>query len=252
MMIKELQAVYGGFIDDSGNLVLQCPFHGSKFPSVLVWEEAGVLRFECKVGCGEEMLRQFFLNKMQKIYYMPDWRKSIGLADNGISIKWAESCHKRFFASQINMLIAIKNRLRSYAAALVKWNEKVSVDQFFEKLRYKSFVRYLIRLLDEEKERCEKEMKKKLNFAIAAKRKGGITPAMIEAAKSVPVDMLYDFRNGKAICPFHDDHEPSLVVWREKNLIRCFGCNKTWDAIQFIMDLKNMSFKEAVSYLCSL
>jgi hypothetical protein len=49
------------------------------------------------------------------------------------------------------------------------------------------------------------------------------------------------------LCPFHNDHHPSFVVYAHK--AKCFGCGWCGDAIQFCMDYLNMDFKRAIEYL---
>ncbi len=77
----------------------------------------------------------------------------------------------------------------------------------------------------------------------------GITPAMIERARAFPFTQLYEFRRNAALCPFHNDHTPSLILMRD-NTARCFGaCNASWDTIAFIRDREGLSFPEAVRRL---
>jgi DNA primase catalytic core len=61
-------------------------------------------------------------------------------------------------------------------------------------------------------------------------------------------------RTGKVfqgLCPFHDDHKPSLIVDPEKQLWSCLGACKgngkksSGDLYAFLMQLENLSFKEA-------
>jgi DNA primase len=52
------------------------------------------------------------------------------------------------------------------------------------------------------------------------------------------------------LCPFHDDHEPSLVITPENNLWHCFGaCNTGGSVIDFLMKIENISFRHAVEKL---
>ena len=52
------------------------------------------------------------------------------------------------------------------------------------------------------------------------------------------------------LCPFHDDHEPSLVITPETNLWHCFGaCNSGGSVIDFLMKLENISFRHAIEKL---
>ena len=50
-------------------------------------------------------------------------------------------------------------------------------------------------------------------------------------------------------CPFHDDKNPSLKIDPEKQKFFCFGCGNHGSAIDFIMALHGLSFKEALQYL---
>lgn len=52
------------------------------------------------------------------------------------------------------------------------------------------------------------------------------------------------------ICPFHDDHEPSLVVSPRKGLWNCLGaCRAGGSAIDWVMKLHELTFREAVVHL---
>lgn len=75
----------------------------------------------------------------------------------------------------------------------------------------------------------------------------------VELARNVPIFDLYAFDKAKhgqknivVSCPFHQDRTPSFAINKEKNKFKCFSCGKHGDSIQFIMDLKNISFVEAV------
>jgi hypothetical protein len=52
------------------------------------------------------------------------------------------------------------------------------------------------------------------------------------------------------LCPFHDDHEPSLVIAPEKNLWHCLGaCQSGGSVIDWIMKAEGVSFRHAVELL---
>ena len=52
------------------------------------------------------------------------------------------------------------------------------------------------------------------------------------------------------LCPFHDDHEPSLVVSPKKGLWNCLGaCRAGGSAIDWVMKLHELTFREAVVHL---
>lgn len=51
------------------------------------------------------------------------------------------------------------------------------------------------------------------------------------------------------LCPFHGEKSPSFSVSSAKQFFHCFGCGKTGDVIQFLMDHDGMNFNEAVKDL---
>ncbi len=52
------------------------------------------------------------------------------------------------------------------------------------------------------------------------------------------------------LCPFHDDHEPSLVVSPKKNLWHCLGaCQQGGSVIDWVMKSRGVSFRHAVELL---
>ena len=63
------------------------------------------------------------------------------------------------------------------------------------------------------------------------------------AAESYGIEVR---RNGMALCPFHDDHEPSLKV---DNRYHCFGCNADGDVIDFVGRLFDLSPKQSAEKL---
>lgn len=58
-------------------------------------------------------------------------------------------------------------------------------------------------------------------------------------------------KNFFAICPFHDDHSPSMSVSEERQMYRCFTCEKSGNVFTFIEDYENVTFPEAVSIVAS-
>ena len=53
-------------------------------------------------------------------------------------------------------------------------------------------------------------------------------------------------KNYFAVCPFHDDHNPSMVVSSEKQIFNCFTCHTGGSVFTFVMRYENVSFPEAV------
>ena len=53
-------------------------------------------------------------------------------------------------------------------------------------------------------------------------------------------------KNYFGVCPFHDDHSPSMSVSKEKQLFKCFVCNKGGNVFTFVKDYENIRYIEAV------
>lgn len=59
-------------------------------------------------------------------------------------------------------------------------------------------------------------------------------------------------RKGKSyrcVCPFHDDHDPSLNISQEKQIYRCFSCGASGGVFHFVQNYEKISFVEAVAKL---
>lgn len=51
------------------------------------------------------------------------------------------------------------------------------------------------------------------------------------------------------LCPFHSEKTPSFSVSPDKQIYHCFGCGKGGGVINFVMEIENLSFPEAVEFL---
>jgi hypothetical protein len=69
---------------------------------------------------------------------------------------------------------------------------------------------------------------------------------LVEASGIVLTKSSKD-RLGK--CPFHEDHEASLVVTPAKNLFHCFGCGAAGGPIDWVIKTRGISFRHAVELL---
>ena len=59
-------------------------------------------------------------------------------------------------------------------------------------------------------------------------------------------------KNYFGICPFHDDHTPSMSVSEEKQIYTCFVCGMSGNVFSFVKDYENISFMEAVKKIADL
>lgn len=53
-------------------------------------------------------------------------------------------------------------------------------------------------------------------------------------------------KNYKGKCPFHNETDSSFTVSPELNIYTCFGCNKSGNAVNFLMDYKHISYPQAI------
>lgn len=70
------------------------------------------------------------------------------------------------------------------------------------------------------------------------------------------VDVVSDYvtlhrrgANYTGLCPFHDEKTPSFSVSPAKNIYKCFGCGKGGNPVNFVMEMENLSYYEALKFL---
>ena len=51
------------------------------------------------------------------------------------------------------------------------------------------------------------------------------------------------------LCPFHSEKTPSFSVAPDKQMYHCFGCKKGGGVFNFVMEIENLTFPEAVEFL---
>ena len=71
-----------------------------------------------------------------------------------------------------------------------------------------------------------------------------------------PIDVVSEYltlkKSGKnyiGLCPFHPDKNPSFSFDPERGLFHCFGCGKSGNLIQFIMEIEGITFIDALKKL---
>ena len=52
-------------------------------------------------------------------------------------------------------------------------------------------------------------------------------------------------------CPFHNEKTPSFTVSPSKGIYKCFGCGKSGNVVNFVMEHEHYSYPEALRYLAS-
>lgn len=59
-------------------------------------------------------------------------------------------------------------------------------------------------------------------------------------------------KNFKAICPFHNDHDPSLSISQDRQIYKCFVCGNGGNVFTFVQNYERISFAEAVGRVAEL
>ena len=75
--------------------------------------------------------------------------------------------------------------------------------------------------------------------------------SIVSLFESYGVKLAKTSHNGSytGLCPWHDDHNPSLSVDETKGLFHCFGCDAKGDVIELVRKMENVSFREALKKL---
>lgn len=73
--------------------------------------------------------------------------------------------------------------------------------------------------------------------------------ARIEDVVRDYVDLKNRGSNLIGLCPFHKEKTPSFSVSPSKNIFKCFGCGKGGNTAQFVMEVEQLSFPEAIRTL---
>lgn len=56
----------------------------------------------------------------------------------------------------------------------------------------------------------------------------------------------------KAVCPFHNDHSPSLTISPRLQIYKCFSCGAGGNVFTFVQNYENISFIEAVEKVAEI
>ncbi len=76
----------------------------------------------------------------------------------------------------------------------------------------------------------------------------------IEKLRSLPCEGVaqrlgFTVRQHKALCPFHDDHSPSMTF--KKNKFRCWSCGESGDSISLVEKVLGKDFLDACRWLAN-
>jgi hypothetical protein len=75
---------------------------------------------------------------------------------------------------------------------------------------------------------------------------------IVAAIESYGVKLRKSGRNFKGLCPFHKEKTPSFMVYPQENRYYCFGCQSNGDIFSLVMQMENLTFREAVARVSAL
>ena len=56
-------------------------------------------------------------------------------------------------------------------------------------------------------------------------------------------------REWLGLCPFHEDHRPSMYVNPDKQIYKCFACGAGGDVLKFVQMREGLTFPQAIERL---
>jgi DNA primase len=68
-------------------------------------------------------------------------------------------------------------------------------------------------------------------------------------SESVTLQSKHGGREFVGLCPFHDDHNPSMMVNPERKSFKCWSCGEGGDCFAFVMKREHISFPQALEML---
>ncbi|MHB9019419.1 MAG: DNA primase [Minisyncoccota bacterium] len=83
-----------------------------------------------------------------------------------------------------------------------------------------------------------------LDIASVVKEKNDVVDFLSKYLKLTPAG-----KNFRAVCPFHKEKTPSLMISPDKQIWHCFGCGNGGDVIKFLMLYENLEFFDALKVL---
>ena len=69
---------------------------------------------------------------------------------------------------------------------------------------------------------------------------------IVDIVRSYDINLVQKGKNYFGVCPFHEDHSPSMSVSEEKQIYKCFSCGASGNVFTFVSEYENVSFIEAV------
>ena len=68
-------------------------------------------------------------------------------------------------------------------------------------------------------------------------------------SESITLSSIGGGREFRGLCPFHEDHDPSLRIYPDRQTYRCWACNSGGDCFTWVMEQERVEFREALEIL---
>ncbi len=76
--------------------------------------------------------------------------------------------------------------------------------------------------------------------------------AKIEEIIANYIPVIHAGKSLKAVCPFHDDHDPSLSISPDKQIFKCFVCGESGNVFNFVEKYCHLSYYDSVREVAKL
>lgn len=149
-------------------------------------------------------------------------------------LEWRRETRKRYLLEAIK---TTKASLLNAVRMITKYDENKSVWDMF----YVWWAEQYIESLSKKLKRLSWEAKVFVGSTDA------ISPEKIERACEFPIEDIIEVRGRMAVCPFHNDTNPSMDV--KNNFYNCYTCGAHGSVIDLVMKLENLTFRQAVDKL---
>ena len=71
---------------------------------------------------------------------------------------------------------------------------------------------------------------------------------LIRALEEDGIELIDSGRHYSLLCPFHDDNNPSCVVYKDGFKYLCYACGATGDVYDYLWHARKMSYKHALKH----
>jgi len=71
---------------------------------------------------------------------------------------------------------------------------------------------------------------------------------LILAMEEDGIELVEQGNHYKCICPFHDDTNPSMVIFKDTHYYKCYACGVKGDVYDYLWHVRKMGYKEALKH----